>query len=119
MTGFRLAGLLAGALALFAFAHSPAHAQQAAPDPDQPTGARVDHDTVSKANELDIAAELENPIGNLTILPFENYTNFQVGPNKGTQDILEFEPVVPIHFKTRRRHGTLNGNVHSGLRLGR
>ena len=89
---------LAGALALFAFAHSPAHAQQAAPDPDQPTGARVDHDTVSKANELDIAAESENPIGNLTILPFENYTNFQVGPNKGTQDILEFEPVVPIHL---------------------
>ena len=40
----------------------------------------------------------ENPIGNLTVLPFENYTNFQVGPNKGTQNILEFEPVVPIHL---------------------
>ena len=39
-----------------------------------------------------------NPIGNLTVLPFENYTNFEVGPNKGTQNILEFEPVVPIHL---------------------
>ena len=37
-------------------------------------------------------------VGNLTILPFENYTNFQVGPSKGTQNILEFEPVAPIHL---------------------
>ena len=59
---------------------------------------RVDHDTVSKANEDDIAKELENPIGNLTVLPLENYTNFDFGPNKGTQNILEFEPVVPFHL---------------------
>ena len=79
---------------------APAYAQQAAPDDSaKPEYARrVDHDTVSKASEDDIAKELENPIGNLTVLPFENYTNFQVGPNKGTQNILEFEPVVPIHF---------------------
>ena len=90
-----LAAILAAAgLAGFA----PAHAQQAAPDPDQPTGARVDHDTVKSASESDIAKEWENPIGNLTILPFENYTNFQVGPEKGTQNILEFEPVLPIHL---------------------
>jgi len=93
-TKYRLAALTAACL----LACAPAHAQQAAPDPDQPTGARVDHDTVPKANESDIAKESENPIGNLTVLPFENYTNFQVGPNKGTQNILEFEPVVPIHL---------------------
>ena len=85
----------------FHFACAPAHAQQAdAPDPDQPTNARVDHDTVKTANESDIAKESENPIGNLTVLPLENYTNFQVGPNKGTQNILEFEPVVPIHLNS-------------------
>ena len=72
---------------------APAHSQQAAPD----EAGRVDHDTVSKAAEDDIARELENPIGNLTVLPFENYTNFGVGPNKGLQNILEFEPVVPVH----------------------
>ena len=89
----RLAAI-AGALL---FACAPAHAQQAAPD-DQPTGARVDHDTVEQSRREDIARELENPIGNLTVLPFENYTNFGFGPNKGTQNILEFEPVVPIHL---------------------
>ena len=99
MAQFRKAALAAAFLSAAAMAGlSTVHAQQAAPDPDQPTGARVDHDTVSKANESDIAKESENPIGNLTVLPFENYTNFQVGPNKGTQNILEFEPVVPIHL---------------------
>ena len=73
---------------------APARAQQAAPD----DARRVDHDTVGKANEDDIAKESENPIGNLTVLPFENFTNFDVGPHNGTQNILEFEPVVPIHL---------------------
>jgi hypothetical protein len=82
---------------------SAAQAQQAAPDPNadgKPAdeARRVDHDTVSKANEDDIAKESENPIGNLTVLPLVNNTNFDVGPNRGTQDILEFEPVVPIHL---------------------
>jgi hypothetical protein len=76
------------------FACAPAYAQQAVPD----NARRVDHDAVGKASEDDIAAESENPIGNLTVLPLENFTNFGVGPNKGTQNILEFEPVVPIHL---------------------
>ena len=66
-TTYRLAALAATCL----IASAPAHAQQAPPDDDQPTGARVDHDTVSKANESDIAKESQNPVGNLTILPLE------------------------------------------------
>jgi hypothetical protein len=85
---------LAALVAAFIVACGPAQAQQAAPDEPQ----RVDHDTVGKADEDDIARESENPIGNLTVLPFENYTNFGVGPHDGTQNILEFEPVVPIHL---------------------
>ena len=94
---------LAVLLAACLLTYSPVHAQQAAPDPSADAkpvdeARRVDHDTVSKANEDDIAKESENPIGNLTVLPLVNNTNFDVGPNKGTQDILEFEPVVPIHL---------------------
>ena len=66
-TTYRFAALAATCL----IASAPAHAQQAPPDDDQPTGARVDHDTVSKANESDIAKESQNPVGNLTILPLE------------------------------------------------
>ena len=94
-TKSRKYGLFATALASIALCVTSTHAQEAAP-PD--TGAVVTHDTVGKADELDIAKESQNPIGNLTILPFENYTNFDVGPHNGTQNILEFEPVVPFHI---------------------
>ena len=97
ITDARRTNLVAFAAACI-IASASAEAQQAAPGAGQPAGARVDHDTVSKADEDDIAKESENPIGNLTVLPFENYTNFNVGPNKGTQNILEFEPVVPVHL---------------------
>src|SRR5208337_1733534 len=96
-TKYRLAAFVAASL----LACAPALAQQAAPDPGADSKRDDNYKPVtdaSKANEDDIAKESENPIGNLTILPFENYTNFQVGPNKGTQNILEFEPVVPIHL---------------------
>jgi hypothetical protein len=46
----------------------------------------------------EIAKKLQNPVGDLISVPFSNYTNFNVGPNKGTQDVLELEPVIPIHL---------------------
>jgi len=45
----------------------------------------------------EVAKKLENPVGDLISVPFTNYTNFNVGPNKGAQDILQIQPVVPIH----------------------
>jgi hypothetical protein len=87
--------LFATVLASLALCFASAHAQEAE-HPD--TGERVTHDTVEKAGESDIAKESENPIGNLTILPFENYTNFDAGPHNGVQNILQFEPVVPVHI---------------------
>ena len=45
----------------------------------------------------EIAKKLQNPVGDLISVPFNNNTNFNVGPNKGTQDILQLQPVVPIH----------------------
>jgi hypothetical protein len=94
-TNSRKYALFAAALTSAALSFASAHAQEAE-HPD--TGERVTHDTVDKAGESDIAKESENPIGNLTILPFENYTNFDVGPHNGVQNILQFEPVVPVHL---------------------
>ena len=93
--GFRARG--SGAACFLASA--PAHAQQAQPSEvaAAPAVAKPVTDA-SKASDDDVAKELENPIGNLTVLPFENYTNFGVGPHNGAQNILEFEPVVPFHL---------------------
>ena len=72
---------LAALLATCLLAIAPAHAQQATPD----EGARIDDETVNKADESDIAKESQNPVGNLTILPLENHTNFGFGPHDGAQ----------------------------------
>jgi hypothetical protein len=84
---------LAALLTICLLACAPAHAQEATHD-----YARNVTDP-TKATKDDIARESENPIGNLIVLPFENYTNFGFGPNEGTQNILEFEPVVPFHLR--------------------
>jgi hypothetical protein len=45
-----------------------------------------------------LAEKLQNPIADPISLPFQNNTNFNVGPNKGTHDILNIQPVIPIHI---------------------
>jgi hypothetical protein len=45
-----------------------------------------------------LAKKLQNPVGDLYSFPFQNNTNFNYGPNKGTQDILNVQPVIPIHI---------------------
>ena len=78
------AGLLVLPLLSFsAAARSPA----SAPPPDAGNGN----------NATALAKKLQNPIGDLYSFPFQNNTNFNTGPHKGTQDILNVQPVIPIH----------------------
>jgi hypothetical protein len=44
----------------------------------------------------ELAKLAQNPVGNLISLPFQNNTNFDVGPRDGTQNILNIQPVLPI-----------------------
>jgi len=44
----------------------------------------------------DLAKAAQNPIGNLVSVPFQNNTNFGVGPEGGTQNILNIQPVIPF-----------------------
>jgi len=62
------------ALAVLAAA-SPAHAEMSAEE---------------------LAKLAQNPVGNLISLPFQNNTNLNFGPEKGTQNVLNIQPVVPI-----------------------
>ena len=61
-----------------------------------PTGTGADD--VSSESASDLAKKLQNPVGDLYSFPFQNNTNFNYGPNKGTQDILNIQPVIPIHL---------------------
>ena len=44
----------------------------------------------------DLAKLAQNPIANLISVPFQNNTNFDYGPEGGTQNILNIQPVIPI-----------------------
>ena len=44
----------------------------------------------------ELAKLAQNPVGNLISLPLQNNTNFNVGPQDGTQNILNIQPVIPI-----------------------
>jgi hypothetical protein len=43
-----------------------------------------------------LAKLAQNPVGNLISVPFQNNTNLNFGPEKGTQNILNIQPVIPI-----------------------
>ena len=75
MKGFPARGLVAASL-IVTFGSLPAHAAE------------------MSAEEL--AKLAQNPVGNLISLPFQNNTNLNFGPEKGTQNILNIQPVVPI-----------------------
>ncbi len=87
-----LATLICAALCL------RAQAQSAPPS----TAPEVHINAPSQAQAPDdasaLAEKLQNPIADLISFPFQNNTNFNGGPNKGTQDILNIQPVVPIHI---------------------
>ena len=50
----------------------------------------------AELSATELAKLAQNPVGNLISLPFQNNTNLNFGPEKGTQDILNIQPVIPI-----------------------
>jgi len=71
-------GVLPIALALAALGLALAPTAQAAPSSEE------------------LAKLAQNPIANLISVPFQNNTNFNFGPEGGTQNILNIQPVIPV-----------------------
>jgi len=46
----------------------------------------------------ELAKLAQNPVGNLVSVPIQNNTNFNTGPQNGTQNILNIQPVYPIEL---------------------
>ncbi|MDZ7622405.1 MAG: neuromedin U [Candidatus Competibacteraceae bacterium] len=62
-------------VAALLFAAAPAHAELSAEE---------------------LAKLAQNPVGNLISVPFQNNTNLNFGPEKGTQNVLNIQPVIPV-----------------------
>jgi len=52
----------------------------------------------AELSKEELAKLAQNPVANLISIPFQNNTNFNVGPYNRTQDILNIQPVIPVHL---------------------
>jgi hypothetical protein len=59
-------------------------------------GAALVSPARAELSSEELAKLAQNPVGNLVSVPFQNNTNFNVGPLSGTQNVLNIQPVVPI-----------------------
>src|SRR5450631_4792458 len=67
------------------------------PDILRAQGAEKPKEAPPAANEAaELAKKLANPIASLISVPFQNNTFYGIGPLKGTQNVMNFQPVVPI-----------------------
>lgn len=48
--------------------------------------------------ERDLAKQSQNPIADLVSVPFQSNTSFHAGPFNRAQEVLNIEPVVPLHI---------------------
>jgi hypothetical protein len=46
----------------------------------------------------DLREAAQNPIGDLISLPFQNNTNFDIDHTSNTQNVLNIQPVYPLHL---------------------
>ena len=50
------------------------------------------------SDNSDLAKQAQNPVANLISLPLQNNTNFGIGPDNETQNILNIQPVWPFEI---------------------
>jgi len=49
----------------------------------------------------DLRTAAQNPIGDLISVPFQNNTNFDIGHTDNTQNVLNIQPVYPLHLNPK------------------
>jgi len=57
--------------------------------------AQIDEES-DAYGDCELTSAAQNPIANLISLPFQNNTNFGVGPLDRTQNVLNIQPVYPV-----------------------
>jgi hypothetical protein len=67
-------------------------------EPTKPADETPKEDSAAAESVTELAKKAQNPIANLISLPFQNNTNFGVGPLDRTQNVLNIQPVIPVNL---------------------
>jgi hypothetical protein len=51
--------------------------------------------------EGDLAKAVQNPVADLISIPFQNNTTYNIGANERASNVLNIQPVVPVHLSTK------------------
>jgi hypothetical protein len=54
-------------------------------------------DNATTESDSDLAKQIQNPVGDLISLPIVNNVNLGYGPHRGTQNVVNLQPVIPFH----------------------
>jgi hypothetical protein len=60
----------------------------------------VGFEASAQESETELAKKTQNPVADLISIPLQNRTNFGIGPNHRTQNLLNVQPVVPISLNS-------------------
>jgi hypothetical protein len=66
--------------------------------PDTVESRRASESGKPPEEDEDLAKKSQNPIADLVSVPFQSNTNFNAGPFNRTQEVLNIQPVVPMHI---------------------
>ena len=94
--------VVAGAIAVLLIAlcgEAKAQSDPQANQSQQKASATDQPETENQAQSL--AKAVQNPVASLISVPFQNNTNFDIGPNSRTQNILNIEPVIPVRLSQK------------------
>lgn len=66
--------------------------------PSLPSGEEAHFSTKPHNKGHSLAQKSQNPISDMISLPFQNNFNFRAGPGKDFQNVLNIQPVIPVHL---------------------
>jgi hypothetical protein len=54
--------------------------------------------SASETGDGHLEKDVQNPVASLTLVPFQNSSNFDAGPFNRTQNVLDIQPVIPVNL---------------------
>jgi hypothetical protein len=63
--------------------------------------AQEDKEISEQEKQAAIEKAAQNPIASMYVLPFQNNTQFGIGPDDRTQNVLNFQPVIPLSISKK------------------